>query len=278
MSGVVIVAIPNEDDLVWKISSEKIPHLTLLYLGENSSDIDINEISSFLDHATSTTLFRFGLDVDRRGTLGSESADVLFFSEGWEAKEIKQFRHNLLQNREIQKAYASTDQFSTWTPHLTLGYPENPANPNPNDYGVSWVRFDRIALWVGNYEGPEFTLKTRTDMAEVSMSDVVNDVLKHYGKKGMRWGVRNAPTTTGPVSSDAKTASKAKAKAQTKGVKALSNQELRDLNQRLQLEQTYSNLNPTTVTKGQRFVGQHLKSVTGMAIGAAASKYLIKHI
>lgn len=274
--SLVIVALPSEDDLVWQISSEKIPHLTLLYLGESTDLVDTEEIAEFLQHASSAALTRFYLDVDRRGVLGKDKADVLFFSNGSESEEIKRFRHQLLQNNEIQKAYSSVEQFSDWQPHLTLGYPESPAKPNPDNYGLSWVRFDRIALWVDNYEGPEFVLK-RPEL-EVSMGDVVEDILKHYGVKGMRWGVRGGASSVGPSSSDAKTAAKAKRKAQTSGVKSLSNQELRDLNQRLQLEQTYNNLNPTTVGKGQKFVGQHLKSVSGMAISAAAAKYLIKHI
>ena len=32
-SNLVIVAIPDENDRVWKISSEKVPHLTVLVPG-----------------------------------------------------------------------------------------------------------------------------------------------------------------------------------------------------------------------------------------------------
>lgn len=146
--------------------------------------------AEFLDHAASTSLNRFGLDVDRRGILGGDQADVLFFSEGWEAKEVKQFRHYLLQNDDIRTAYDSSEQHPDWLPHLTLGYPETPAKPNPTDYGLSWVRFDRIALWVGDSQGPEFVLNKRD--LEVSMgTEMVENVLAHYGKKGMKWGVRN---------------------------------------------------------------------------------------
>ena len=233
--------------------------------------------AEIIDHAASTSLNRFGLDVDRRGILGGDQADVLFFSEGWEAKEVKQFRHYLLQNDDIRTAYDSSEQHPDWLPHLTLGYPETPAKPNPTDYGISWVQFDRVALWLDNYEGPMFLLKTN-ELREVSMSSAVDDVLAHYGKKGMKWGVRNAPTRSSSASRDSRTAMRAKQKAKKGGVQSLSNEELRNLNQRLQLEQKYHDLNPSTTLRGEKFVGTALKQVSGMAISAAAAKYVIKHI
>lgn len=325
MSSLVVVAIPVDDDQVWKVSSEKVPHLTLLYLGDPNTVDNVDSIAEFLDHAASTSLNRFGLNVDRRGVLGEDQADVLFFSEGWEAKEVKQFRHYLLQNDDIRTAYDSSEQHPDWLPHLTLGYPETPAKPNPNDYGISWVHFDRIALWLGDYEGPEFVLQRSNNYAEVSMSDAVENVLAHYGKKGMKWGVRRDPVTGirpaataldksafgklankrvenytkkkygqtldgKPVarvtqktskkvqSQDAYDAAKAQNKAKTSGVKSLTNNELKILNERLQLEQKLSQLDPKKQSAGRKFIAQSLKQVSGMAISAVATKHLIKHI
>ena len=277
MSSLVVVAIPADDDQVWKVSSEEVPHLTLLYLGDSNTVDNVDSIAEFLDHAASTSLNRFGLDVDRRGVLGGDQADVLFFSEGWEAKEVKQFRHYLLQNDDIRTAYDSSEQHPDWLPHLTLGYPETPAKPNPDVYGISWVRFDRIALWLGDYEGPEFVLQRSNDYAEVSMSDAVENVLAHYGKKGMKWGVRNAPARK-EHSSDSAEARKAHGKAKTKGSTSLSNSELKLLNERLQLEKKYSDLNPDTTAKGKNFVKKQLINVTGMTVAAVASKKLLSRI
>ena len=277
MSSLVVVAIPADDDQVWKVSSEEVPHLTLLYLGDSNTVDNVDSIAEFLDHAASTSLNRFGLDVDRRGVLGGDQADVLFFSEGWEAKEVKQFRHYLLQNDDIRTAYDSSEQHPDWLPHLTLGYPETPAKPNPNDYGISWVRFDRIALWLGDYEGPEFVLQRSNDYAEVSMSDAVENVLAHYGKKGMKWGVRNAPARK-EHSSDSAEARKAHGKAKKKGSTSLSNSELKLLNERLQLEKKYRDLNPDTTAKGKNFVKKQLINVTGMTVAAVASKKLLSRI
>ncbi len=78
MNNLVIVAIPAEDDYVHKISSEKVPHCTLLFLGE-AINPNLLRIAQFLQHAvTITELGPFGLDVDYRGVLGEDKADVLF--------------------------------------------------------------------------------------------------------------------------------------------------------------------------------------------------------
>jgi hypothetical protein len=141
------------------------------------------------------------LDVDHRGELGEDKADVLFFSQ-WSIDQIKQFRSYLLQNDEISKAYNSVEQFEGWTPHLTLGYPGSPAKKDQRDYpGTSWVSFDRIALWTGDFTGPEFPLKTHNWDMEVSMGNLepsgvgrieTDKILAHHGVKGQKWGVRRA--------------------------------------------------------------------------------------
>jgi len=189
-----IVAIPSVDDHVWKVSSEKVPHLTMLYLGDVPEE-HIAQIAKFLEHISEVSLYRFGLSVDKRGTLGDDQADVLFFEKGWSTKEVSENRGFMLQNDLIKQAYDTAPQFEGWTPHLTLGYPGSPAKEDDRDYPISYVRFDKIALWTGDFDGPEFELEDRyNDMAEVAWGDLdpdnVDDILAHYGVKGMRWGVR----------------------------------------------------------------------------------------
>jgi 2'-5' RNA ligase len=174
MSGLAIVALPAMDDRTWKVSSEKAPHLTLLFLGDQNND-RVVEIAQYLEHAVKTSLHRFSMTVDRRGTLGPDDADVLFLDKSYD-KTVEQFRANLLGNRDILEAYNSTEQYSEWTPHLTLGYPETPANIL-GDEPIHWVDFDRIALWTGDFEGPEFRLK-REEFAMSNFSSV-QDFLAH---------------------------------------------------------------------------------------------------
>ena len=192
MSECVIVAVPRADDYTHKISSEKIPHMTLLYLGEVNDGPTMSRIASFVEHAASE-LDRFGLDVDRRGILGDDEADVLFFKSSYTNK-LEEFRKNLLMNNDIRAAYETAMQYPQWTPHLTLGYPDSPAKEIDRDYGINWVEFDRIAVWFGDFEGLEFQLEDNSmlyvDDVAYSMDDSVEDFLAHYGVKGMKWGVR----------------------------------------------------------------------------------------
>lgn len=215
--GVAIVALPAEDERVWKISSEKKPHMTLLFLGDaaNISPSDLEQMMLFVQHATEICEHGpFYLDVESRGTLGPDEADVLFFNKrSWNLKWIREFRGQLLKNDQIKTAYDSVDQYDEWLPHLTLGYPETPAKPIPADwpdrpfYGI---QFDRIAVWEGDYEGPEFKLESPDregyDDLAVAYSDIqtpddhrramgmaaVTDLM-HYGVKGMQWGKRKSP-------------------------------------------------------------------------------------
>lgn len=273
MANLVIVAIPSEDDYVWKISSEKKPHMTLCFLGDVAGK-PVNAIADFLLHATSfTELEPFMMDVDHRGTLGTDDADVLFFRKDWGYRKINAFREMILKDPNIRNAYDSVpNQYPVWTPHLTLGYPATPAKPDTRDLpGIRWVDFDRIALWYGDFEGPEWRLTYSYDLAEVGMSVEAGEVfVSHHGVKGMKWGVRKNRTppaavaakaesivknpknrktsikTEGghnhPATEDAIKAALHKQKLQKSGHAALTNKELQELAQRLNLETQVSAL------------------------------------
>jgi 2'-5' RNA ligase len=199
--SLVVVAIPAENDYVWKISSEKVPHCTLLFLGEDALKVkNLSKIREFVEHAVNVwDRGPFGLSVDYRGELGDDKADVLFFRQDWSTKKLAEFRGLLLQEPNIKTAYDSSEQFDGWTPHLTLGYPETPAKEDKRDYpGIQWVEFDRIALWYGDSEGAEFRLEYKYDydLAEVGMDATTvaagREFISHFGVKGMKWGVRKA--------------------------------------------------------------------------------------
>lgn len=266
----VVVAIPSEDSEVWQLSSEKIPHLTLLYLDDMvSEDRGIERVWGFIAHAANK-LNPFYLDVTSRGVLGSDEADVLFFTPKY-TKRLDEFRSQLLQDPEIAKAYLSVEQHPQWTPHLTMGYPDSPAKEPKDPYSkkIFGVCFDKIALWTDEYAGPEFLLPEHDySVEEVAMSDQIDDMLAHYGVLGMRWGKRKSEgnsvvevSTTAtpgkkvtakggqnsPASSDAIRVAAAKQKAKTSTTDSLSTKELQELVNRMNLEQQYSRL---TETKG----------------------------
>lgn len=284
----VIVAIPSADDYVWKISSEKVPHLTLLFLGDNLPNPE--RVVDYLDHAVETSLTRFGLDVERRGTLGPEDADVLFFGK-YGLNIIKQFRGYLLANQDINVAYNSAEQYPEWVPHLTLGYPTSPAKKDDRDYpGISWVNFDRIAIWTGDYEGPEFELKSES--ADLSMSDfsTPEDALSHYGVKGMHWGVHRVSSVAGAISKNPATkaikdnagkvgkinAGKSETKKQFNekvatagGLHKISDKDLKAMLNRLDMERKYSNIvneDAKQRAEGRKAVGKILLEVGKIAV------------
>lgn len=313
-TSLVIVALPSENDPVQKVSSEKAAHMTLLYLGEPGFDqTRIDLISGFVEHAAST-LSPFMLDVDRRGELGPDKADVLFFAKRY-AKRIATFRDQLLQNDLISEAYHSVEQYPEWTPHLTLGYPTTPAKKSPSeDTGIWYVNFDRISLWVGDSTGPTFQLVPKDDDMEVAMSQtqrgrafIMGEGVSHYGVKGMHWGVRKGdssgggsapaakPTPKPRMSADAKAVESAFGKIDRGGTDALSNQELQGIVNRLNLEQQYKRLTTEThsselerghaavkqmlgIGKTINDVNKFMRSPTGKALkaGFKAAKFGVK--
>jgi ribosomal protein S13 len=100
---------------------------------------------------------------------------------------------------------------------------------------------------------------------EEETAEVLEEVLEHYGIKGMRWGVRRKVGSDGLVkggskessssksksdddgeetqkSADYERATKAYAKAQEKGVQALSNDEIKAIEKRVEAERKFSQL------------------------------------
>ena len=76
--------------------------------------------------------------------------------------------------------------------------------------------------------------------------------LYHFGVKGMKWGVRkDRKRGRDKWSEDAKSAYDIK----KKGMKQMSNAELKKLNERTRLENEYKNLNPNALKKGLKFAG-----------------------
>lgn len=108
--------------------------------------------------------------------------------------------------------------------------------------------------------------------------------LFHYGIKGMKWGIRRKEGPDGTVSSrfkGRKTTDDTPESDDSKRVKSLrgrkisslSNQELKDLNKRLDLEQNYSRLTkkPSTLQKGIK------NTQTGLTVvGLATTAYKLK--
>lgn len=87
--------------------------------------------------------------------------------------------------------------------------------------------------------------------------ETIEEVLAHFGVKGMHWGVRRR-SKIDTSSEDAKGAAEAKAKIKKGGTKSLSNKELQALVTRMNLEQQFDRLSSTggssKVSKGKKAV------------------------
>jgi hypothetical protein len=96
-------------------------------------------------------------------------------------------------------------------------------------------------------------------MSEEKLSTAVSDFLAHYGVKGMRWGKRGA-SKEGP-SDDAARSAALRARAKTSKVKALSNKELQEAINRMNLEQQYKRLSINEKPAVSRFVTSTLTEI-----------------
>lgn len=115
------------------------------------------------------------------------------------------------------------------------------------------------------------------------MTRTIDDVLAHYGVKGMRWGVRRNRSQIDSSSEDHRTAQAARAKAKKGGTKSLSNKELKDLIERLNLEKQYSTVVPPSRGKrilnaGAKFTGDVLLGVGKQQATKLASDQVAKTI
>lgn len=93
------------------------------------------------------------------------------------------------------------------------------------------------------------------------MNDVEN-FIEHVGVKGMRWGVRKAVKTSSDYN---RTAPYRNRKA-----KELTNKQLSDINNRINLEINYNRLNPTKIQVGSAMVKSVIAGLT-----TAASLYAL---
>lgn len=88
--------------------------------------------------------------------------------------------------------------------------------------------------------------------------------LMHYGILGMKWGVRRSrkelerARKARNASEDSKKASRSK----KRDVSELSNEELRELNNRMQLERTYRDLTKSEISPGKKFVQEVLRETS----------------
>ena len=105
----------------------------------------------------------------------------------------------------------------------------------------------------------------------------MDNELYHHGVKGMKWGVRKTPVRSSSGNArkrksntlslfkkkkTTRNTSVAKSSpTQTKSIKDMSDDELRKKIERVRLEQQYQQLNPKTVSRGQRIAKRVMNNV-----------------
>ena len=121
----------------------------------------------------------------------------------------------------------------------------------------------------------------------------MDNELYHHGVKGMKWGVKKTPVRSSSGNTRkqkfntmslfkkkkiTRNASVAKSSpAKTKSVKDMSDDELRRKIERVRLEQQYQQLNPPTVSRGQKIAKRVMNHVIVPA-AEEAGKQIVKSI
>lgn len=108
----------------------------------------------------------------------------------------------------------------------------------------------------------------------------LDDVLNHYGVKGMHWGVRKKRSDSGPSSPDADRAKAHASTVKVHGTKALSNKDLQDLVTRMNLEQQFSTLQQKSKKEnpGVKFAKELLIGIGKEQAGKLARDQLAKQL
>jgi 2'-5' RNA ligase len=141
-TSTVIVALPAADDPISSASSEAAgAHATLLFLGD-SANLDEAALNTAVGEFVAKGVTPVTDAVSGSAVLGKDQADVVLL----DAANLKALRDGLLEQDALLQAHASVEQFPTWLPHVTLGYPET---PRLADYAGDAVTFDRLAVWHG---------------------------------------------------------------------------------------------------------------------------------
>lgn len=98
-------------------------------------------------------------------------------------------------------------------------------------------------------------------------TEKIEEVLAHYGVTGMKWGVRRKGRSGGKASADYTRSRKLLKK---KKLSELSNDDLKKLNKRLEMERKFKAVNPKASAEGKRWVGKTLNAYGNLAVGAIA--------
>lgn len=143
-TGAIVALLPAASDPIVAASSQ-LAHVTMAYLGE-AADLSAETVDGILAqvrelaaNAAPTTAVP-----ESRGTLGESEADVVFVrSDG-----LDELRELLTVDGSAVAGAIAAEAFE-FNPHITLGYPDEPARADYDPDEHDEVAFDRLAVWLG---------------------------------------------------------------------------------------------------------------------------------
>lgn len=146
-TSAVIVAVPADADPIHAASSEDLAHMTMIWMG-NSADLtpeQVGLIDSELRAYSRGLSERITEQVSGHATLGAEGAQVLLM----DASAFADIRAGMIEDPQSAIAFAhdAVKQHPVWIPHVTLGYPDNPA---AGEFAADSITFDRLEFWNGD--------------------------------------------------------------------------------------------------------------------------------
>jgi hypothetical protein len=116
---------------------------------------------------------------------------------------------------------------------------------------------------------PDATFDVIAQSSDIGLDDVHNseldsneEMLEHYGIKGMQWGVRRQ-----------------RRKDSNADLRGMSNEQLKEHIDRLRLEQQYSQIKSSASTSaGRKFAAKHSDRIFGLVLTTAASFFLKQYL
>ena len=151
-TGAIVALLPATGDPIVAASSQ-LAHVTMVYLGDavdlapETVDAIRLQVAELAASSAPTTAVP-----ESRGELGDAPADVVYVR----GDGIDELRELFAAEGAATAPAIAADEFD-WNPHVTLGYPDEPAVADYDPDEHDEVAFDRLALWIGE-EREEFPL------------------------------------------------------------------------------------------------------------------------
>lgn len=212
---------------------------------KNPSSLKVKDMDAIMSESFSTTLTKH---LEKAGASGitvksylSEDGHTFHYALG-DKKTVDGYLRTIRKNRI---AHADLDNAPLMT--LTVEFLMND-DGTPNGFNV-----------------------VESKISDSPLAHSIDEIISHFGIKGMKWGVRRTKqqlgyTSSGDASPDAIRAKEALTKIRKTGsVSSVSNADLEHLNKRLNLEKKFAEVNPKGVEKGHKAVQRLLALGTTMA-------------